>query len=48
MAIDKLKIHKSPGIDQIPAQLNKAGGGDNSLSDPQTSSVWNKQELPDE
>jgi len=27
LAIDKLKRHKSPGIDQIPAELIKAGGG---------------------
>jgi hypothetical protein len=26
MAIEKLKSHKSPGIDQIPAELIKAGG----------------------
>jgi len=26
VAIDKLKSHKSPGIDQIPAELIKAGG----------------------
>jgi hypothetical protein len=26
MAIEKLKIHKSPGIDQIPAEFIKAGG----------------------
>ncbi len=26
MAIDKLKSHKSPGIDQIPAELIKARG----------------------
>ena len=26
-AIDKLKSHKSPGIDEIPAELIKAGGG---------------------
>jgi hypothetical protein len=25
MAIEKLKRHKSPGIDQIPAELIKAG-----------------------
>jgi hypothetical protein len=25
MAIEKLKKHKSPGIDQIPAELIKAG-----------------------
>ena len=26
LAIDKLKSHKSPGIEQIPAELIKAGG----------------------
>jgi len=26
LVIDKLKSHKSPGIDQIPAKLIKAGG----------------------
>jgi len=26
LAIDKLKSHKSPGIDQIPAELIKTGG----------------------
>jgi len=26
LAIDKLKSHKSPGIDQIPAELFKVGG----------------------
>ena len=26
LAIEKLKCHKSPGIDQIPAELIKAGG----------------------
>jgi len=26
LAIEKLKRHKSPGIDQIPAELIKAGG----------------------
>ena len=26
LAIDKLNSHKSPGIDQIPAELIKAGG----------------------
>ena len=25
LAIEKLKCHKSPGIDQIPAELIKAG-----------------------
>jgi hypothetical protein len=27
MAIENLKRHKSPGIDQIPAELIKAGVG---------------------
>jgi len=27
MAVGKLKTHKSPGIDQIPAELIKAGVG---------------------
>jgi hypothetical protein len=26
VAIEKLKSHKSPGIDQIPAELIRAGG----------------------
>ena len=26
LAIEELKSHKSPGIDQIPAELIKAGG----------------------
>ena len=26
MAIKKLKTHKSPAVDQIPAELIKAGG----------------------
>jgi hypothetical protein len=26
VAIEKLNTHKSPGIDQIPAELMKAGG----------------------
>jgi len=27
LAIGKLRSHKSPGIDEIPAELIKAGGG---------------------
>jgi hypothetical protein len=29
MATEKLKRHKSPGIDQIPAELTKAGWQNN-------------------
>ena len=31
MVIEKLIRHKSPGIDQIPAEMIKAGGKKNSL-----------------
>ena len=31
LVIEKLKNHKSPGTDQIPTQMIKAGGKDNSL-----------------
>jgi len=47
MAIAKLKQHKSPGIDQIPVELIKAGGrtirsGIHKL----INSIWRKEELP--
>jgi hypothetical protein len=49
MAIEKLKRCKSPGIDQIPAELIKAGG---SKICPEIhkliNSVWNKEELPNQ
>jgi len=49
MAIDKLKGHKSPGIDQIPAKLIKAGV----RTIPHEihkliKSIWNKEELCEE
>ena len=49
MAIKKLKRHKSPGNDQIPAELIKAGGRTflyeiRKLIIP----IWNKEELPEE
>jgi hypothetical protein len=49
MAIGKLKRHKSPDIDQIPAGLIKAGGWV-ILSEIHKliNSVWNKEELPEE
>ena len=49
MDIGKLKGHKTPGIDQIPAELIKAGG---IAIHPEIhkliSSIWNKKELPEE
>jgi hypothetical protein len=49
LAIEKLKRHKSPGIDQIPAELIKAGGRTICyyIHKP-VISVWNKEELPAE
>jgi hypothetical protein len=47
MAIEKLKRHKSPGIDQIPAKLIKAGGRTiRSEIHKLINSIWNKDKLP--
>jgi hypothetical protein len=49
MAIKKLKIHKSPGTDQIPAVLIKAWGKTiHSEIHKPIISIWNKEELPEE
>jgi len=49
LAIDKLKSHKSPGIDQIPAQLFKAGGRTICLEIHKlTTSISKKEKLPEE
>jgi hypothetical protein len=49
MAIGKLKSHKSPGIDQIPVELIKAGGRIiRSEIHKLIISIWNKEELPEE
>jgi hypothetical protein len=51
LAIDKQKGHKSPGIDQIPAELIKAGGRTISCEIHTSKliiSIWNKKELPEE
>ena len=49
LAIEKLKIHKSPGIDQIPAELIKAGGKTVHCEIHKLIiSIWNKEELPEE
>ena len=49
LAIEKLKIHKSPGFDQIPAELIKAG--DRTICSEIHKlmiSIWNEEELPEE
>ena len=49
LAIEKLKNHKSPGIDQIPAELIKAGGRTIRCAiNKHIISIWNKEELPEE
>jgi len=49
LAIDKLKSHKSPGIDQIPAELIKAGGRTICLEIHNLiTSIWMKEKLPEE
>jgi hypothetical protein len=47
IAIGKLKSYKSPGTDQIPAELIKAGG-ETLCSEIHKviCSIWNKEELP--
>ena len=49
LAIEKLKSHQSPGIDQIPAELIKAGGRTiHSEIHKLITSIWNMEELPEE
>ena len=49
LAINKLKNHKSPGIDQIPAELIKAGGRTIYLEiHKRIISIWKKEKLPEE
>jgi len=49
LAIEKLKSHKSPDIDHIPAELTK-GWGKTIRCEVHTliMSIWNKEELPEE
>ena len=47
LAIEKLKSHKAPGIDQIPAELIKSGGGTIRCAIYKLIiAIWNKEELP--
>ena len=49
LAIKKLTRHKSPSIDQIPAELIKAGGRTiRSEIQKLINSIWNKEILPEE
>jgi hypothetical protein len=49
MAIEKLKRHKSPGTDHIPAELIKARGRTiHCAIHKLINSVWNMEELPGE
>jgi hypothetical protein len=49
MTIEKLKRHKSPGTDHIPAELIKAGGRIiQSEIHKLIISIWNKEELPEQ
>ena len=46
LAIEKIKSHKSPGIDQIPEELIKADGSTIRGSIPKLIiAVWNKEEV---
>jgi hypothetical protein len=49
IAIEKLKSYKSPGINQIPAELIQAG--ENTLRSEihkLNNCIWNKEELPEQ
>jgi hypothetical protein len=49
MAVEKLKRHKSPGTNEIPAELIKAWGRTirNEIHEL-INSIWSKQELPED
>jgi hypothetical protein len=49
LAIEKLKSHKSPGFDQMPAKVIKAGGRTIRCTIHKLIIfIWNKEELPEE
>jgi len=49
LAIEKLKSHRSPGIDQIPVELIEAGGRTLCCEIHKLIiSIWYKEELPEE
>jgi len=48
LAVNKLKSHKSPGIDQILAELIKGGGRTICVEIHKLiTSIWKKEKLPD-
>jgi hypothetical protein len=49
IAVEKLKRHKSPRTDQVPAEWIKAGSSTfRSEIHKLSNSTWNKDELPEE
>jgi len=49
LAIERLRIYKSQGIDQIPEELIKTGGRTNHYEIHKlTIFIWNNEELPKE
>jgi len=49
MATETLKVHKSPDVDQIRADLIKAGDRKiHSEIHEHINSIWNEEELPEE
>jgi hypothetical protein len=49
IATEKFKRYKSPGIDQIPAELIQAGGNTlRSEIHKRINCIWNKEELPEQ
>jgi hypothetical protein len=49
IAISKLKKYKSPGSNQVPAELSQVGGEILlSAIHKLINSVWNKEDLPDQ
>ena len=49
MPLEKLKSHKSPGVDQIPAELIKTGGRTiHGAIHKLIIAIWNNEELPEE
>jgi hypothetical protein len=49
IAIEELKRYKSPGIDQIPAELIGAGGNKlRSEIHKLINCIWNNEELPEQ